>query len=164
MRASPFDKDLQGLLDAHRPRSVLVIGPLEVEDLDDPSPRRITRMGQDELPKHLDGLGRYDLGIVVGTIEHMTRADAGRLIARLRDLHTRCFYVLVPTGPQWTSLTSTWEPGDMIAFGMTPAGHYEQDGKPLRLYKFDISDYKKTPDWLNPTHWANPRLWGKYRW
>ena len=29
------------------------------------------------------------------------------------------------------------------------------------FYVYNISNYKKTPDWLNNKNWANPELWEK---
>lgn len=163
-----FDKELRDLLDAHLPQSLLVVSPEVSAALSDyqsahPDCRIIRLDGQDVLSR-LDGLGRFELGIIVNTLEHMDKASGARLIARLRDLHTARFYAMVPIGKQWRGLADAWEPADFIAYGMALAGSREQEGKPLHVYKFDISDYKKTPDWLNPSHWANPELWDKYRW
>ena len=94
----------------------------------------------------------------------MDKAEAGRLIAGLRDIHTSRFYTVVPVGDQRTDQQSAWEPSDLIAYGMSLAGQYSDDGNPVHLYRFDINDYKKTPDWFNADHWANPELWDKYRW
>lgn len=30
----------------------------------------------------------------------------------------------------------------------------------ISVYGFSISNYKKTPDWLNAKYWANPERWG----
>ncbi|MES1925471.1 hypothetical protein T31B1_09108 [Salinisphaera sp. T31B1] len=32
------------------------------------------------------------------------------------------------------------------------------------LYRYDIHDYKTTPDWLNKRYWANPERWDQERW
>lgn len=163
-----IERDLSDLLDTHRPRSVLVINPEMPAAVTayqrGHSESRITHLTLTELPNGLDGLGHYDLGIVGNILEYMDKIDAGRLIARLRDIQTSRFYAVIPMGDQWHEQKTTWEPSDLIAYGMGMAGQYLDDGKPVHLYKFDINDYKKTPDWFNAEHWANPELWDKYRW
>lgn len=34
----------------------------------------------------------------------------------------------------------------------------------VNWYLYDIHNYKDTPDWLSPAHWANPDQWDKKRW
>jgi hypothetical protein len=166
--AAAFDNDLANLLDTHQPRSVLVIGPdipRAVCAYQTGHPKRIiTHVSPAEIYRGLDGLPRYDFGVISNTLEHMDKADAGRLIARLRDLQTSRFFALIFVAAPQPGTTTGWAAEDLLAYGMTLAGQYVVDDKPAHLYKFDINDYKKTPDWLNPDHWANPELWDKYRW
>jgi len=163
-----FDKDIADQLRASPPRSALVIDPLPGHALSSYAAGhpecRVTRLGDGDPLARLAALGRFDVALVANTLEHMDKAGAGRLIARLRDLNTRCLFAVVPIGPRWRDTTSAWEPADLIAFGMTRIGDRRCERGPLQLYKFDIADYKKNPDWLNPDHWANPELWDKYRW
>lgn len=163
-----FHQDINRQLETYRPRSVLLVDRDRNEALrayQAQHPRcRVTRLDGTDPLRHLQSEGRYDMGIVVNTLEHMDKAGAGRLVARLRDLHTRRACIVIPVGPAWCGLTSTWEPTDMIAYGMTLIGSRERDGKPVHLYGFDIAEYKERPDWLNSDHWANPDLWDKYRW
>ena len=34
----------------------------------------------------------------------------------------------------------------------------------VKLWQFNLYDYKRLPDWLNNKHWANPENWDKRRW
>ncbi len=163
-----FDKEIEDQLAARPPRSALVIDPvpdhaLSAYQAEHPE-CRVTRLDEGDPLARLASLGRFDVAVVANTLEHMDKAGAGRLIARLRDLNAPRLYIVIPMGPRWPGLASHWAPADMIAYGMTRVGDHTREGKPLQLYKFDIAEYKKNPDWLNPDHWANPELWDKYRW
>jgi hypothetical protein len=107
---------------------------------------------------------RYDICIVANTLERMDKASAGQLIARLRDLLTQRLFIVVPTGDGWPDLESNWEMADLIGFGMHLVADYELEGRHMQMYKFDLADYKQTPDWLNARHWAHPERWDKERW
>lgn len=121
-------------------------------------------LGIESIERRLAGLGRYDLALAANILEGLAPASAGRLIAALRDLHGRRLYLLVPMGTGWRGQISHWRATDLIAYGLRESGRYEVEGKPVRLYRHDLYDYKQTPDWLNPRHWAHPELWDKYRW
>jgi len=166
-----FDKEIEELLEAHQPGSVLVIGPDEPPDFpaltayqaNHPA-CRVTHVLPPEIPRRLTGLGRYDFGLVSGTLESLDKAMGARLIAALRDLHTRRFCVVVPINGRDERRVSHWQAAELLSFGLAPAQSRDRNGSPLSLYRYDIAEYKPTPDWLNPDHWANPELWDKYRW
>lgn len=98
----------------------------------------------------------YDLAVVTGTLERLPRKDAGTLLSRLRDLHSKRFLVLLRLGGE-----DGWSNTDLIAYGMKRCGSFPDD---YALYRFNIYDYKDTPDWLNAKYWAHPERWGKERW
>jgi hypothetical protein len=104
------------------------------------------------------------LAVVADTLEHMGKAQAQILIARLRDLYCATLYALVPIGADWPGLESHWEATELVALGLQPVKRYPCEGRSLHLYRFDLHDYKHTPDWLSPRHWANPEMWDKARW
>ena len=120
-------------------------------------------MAADAALNELGPTARFDLGVLVNTLESLEKEQAGQLIARLRDLHTSRFVAAVRMGDQWEN-RSVWRPGDLLGYGMKLVSRYELDAKPLALYRYDIKTYKSTPEWLNPDNWANPKLWGKFRW
>lgn len=163
-----YSKDLVQLLEQHQPKSVLVLNSRDGETFAGYQASHpecdITRLGCEDIITRLEALGRYELGIVYDLLEHVDKGTAARVIARLRDLQTERFYVIVPIGDQWQDMASTWQSADMIAYGLSLVASYQQEGKPLQLYEYDINEYKRTPDWLNPKDWANPELWDKYRW
>ncbi len=163
-----IENDLSALLNTYHPRTVLVIGteisPAVAAYQGNHPECRLTHVTVQNLPREMNGPDHYDMGIIYNTLEYMDKAGAGQLIARLRDLHTTRFYAVLPINGQSQGQKTTWQTGDLIAYGMVLAGQYTDNGKQVHLYKFDINDYKKTPDWFNADHWANPELWDKYRW
>jgi len=105
------------------------------------------------------------LAVVADTLEHMGKGQAQILIARLRDLYCATLYALVRVGADWPGLESHWNATELLALGLQPVKRYPcAGGRSLHLYRFDLQDYKHTPEWLNPRHWANPERWDKARW
>lgn len=104
------------------------------------------------------GGGRYDFALVAGVIEQLPAAEAGHLLARLRDLHVSRMLVVVDR--HRCPLDDT----DFRALGLCAAFLGDTDDDDLRAYAFELATYKRTPDWLNPRDWAHPELWDKYRW
>lgn len=159
-------KTLDEYLDEQRPASILTIG---VDDArlfdaylkDNPGAIRHS-LDAAELLGDTRGLPRFDLAVVANTLERLPRREAGIVVARLRDLHARRLLVLVPIGRGWRSSRSVWEPADLLGFGMRRLALYQGEAGPVHLYRFDLADYKPTPEWLNPKDWANPEMWGKY--
>jgi hypothetical protein len=106
----------------------------------------------------------FEFAIVSNCIEHLEKASAEHLLARLRDIHTKKLVIVVPIGEQWKNHTSHWEETDLLALGFILKADLTVDHKPVHVYAFDITSYKTTPDWLNSKYWANPELWNKYWW
>lgn len=152
--------DLHTLLEVIRPSSILLIDP-SLGDLSATavlSSCQITRPGPDIL-RQLPSLGRFDLGVVANTLEHLDRTTAARVLAMLRDLHTRRFIALVPLGSDWKDHRSHWQTVDLLGYGMTLMARYQVDGKPVHLYHYAIESYKTSPEWFNSKHWAHPERW-----
>lgn len=164
--------DIETLVSTSSPDSVLVVGASADGVIADYRSQRqllgrpchLEFVHRDRIMESLSALGRFDTGIVVDTLEFLDRQRAGQLIARLRDLHTSRFCVLVPIGDDWKALNSNWSGADFLAYGMKLVNRYQATAGMLHLYKYDIASYKSTPDWLNSRNWANPELWNKYRW
>lgn len=127
-------------------------------------PCTVTTFSADTALARLTPSHRYDLGIVANTLEYLDKDLSGQLIARLRDLHTSRFVVVVRVGHDWDDLATVWNNNEMLGLGMKLLSRYEDEGRQVHVYKYDILSYKKTPEWLNPHDWANPELWDKYRW
>lgn len=155
-----LDTVLGALLRRWRPGRVLLVGTdpggavAAWAAAAQPAPELVRRTPAEALadPAPGDG-GRWDLAVLgPDVVELLARPHAERLVAALRDLHARRL-VLVPPAP----LPAGWDAPACIALGLTP----EAGG---RLWRFDLYDYKETPDWLNPRYWAHPELWDKFRW
>lgn len=151
-------REILAWLHQDEPRRLLLVCPGE-------SPLHRAVMWLRERTRHLeperatpDALSgdAYDLAVVAQTLEYLPRRDAGMLLSRLRDLHSKRFLALVRLGGD-----AGWSNTDLIAYGMKRCGGFEDD---YALYRFNIFDYKDTPDWLNAKYWAHPERWGKERW
>ncbi|MEJ2059278.1 MAG: DUF6231 family protein [Acidihalobacter sp.] len=97
---------------------------------------------------------RWDCAVLAGALEQLPRSEGEHLISSLRDIYARRLYILVDAA------TDRWPARDLIAFGLSEVGRSETQV----LYRYDVSTYKRTPDWLNPRFWAHPELWDKFRW
>ncbi len=164
--------DIGTLLADSRPDSIVSIGPGAGELVADyleqraflNQPCRLVTLEPGEALAKLPGLGRFDLGIVVDTLERMDKVQGSHLIATLRDVHTARFCVVVTIGAARSAAESQWTAAELLGLGMVLVNAYEQDSVLRHMYKYDIATYKATPEWLNPNDWANPELWDKYRW
>ena len=76
------------------------------------------------------------------------------VVARLRDLHAREVYALVPGADA---------PG-LRALGLRRLRTAAAGGRAFSLHHYSIRDYKRTPAWLSPRHWAHPERWNRSRW
>jgi hypothetical protein len=162
---STCEEDLNAALDATKPRTILALGT-QAQGAFGPYAVRftceITAVKSGHWLSEVDRLGVFDLVFVAGVIEHMAKPEAVTLIGRLRDLHTRRLYLLVPIGSAWSGHASVWEQNDLIALGMEQVKVCADADLPLHLYKFDLHTYKPAPEWFNSKYWAHPELWDKY--
>lgn len=160
-----IEKDLGELIAATDPRSILALGPhagdVFCRYVADHPECALQQINEGGWLRQLDAIGRYDLIFVSGVLEHVSKQKAALLISRLRDMHTKRLYVLVPMGKMWLDHESHWEANDLIAFGMELVNVYVENGWPLHLYKFDLHSYKGVPEWFNSKYWAHPELWDK---
>jgi hypothetical protein len=101
------------------------------------------------LPPH-----RYALAVVAATLEPLEPAAARAMLAALRD-RVAAQVVL------WVDATRA--PIDETELRALGFRIHARDGAHL-LCGFDLQDYKERPDWLNPSQWAHPELWDKFRW
>ena len=157
--------DIAAALHDALPHTLLAIGPQSAEAFDD-----YIRENPDSAFKHLaagdwlaqiEAAGRFDFVFLSGVLEHLTKREAGMLLASLRDVHAVQLFALVSIGKAWLNHQSFWENNDLIGFGMERVNVYAKNGLPLALLKFDLRTYKSTPEWLNSKYWARPELWNK---
>lgn len=170
--ATQIGFDIETLITECQPASILVIGERAQGYIEDYVAQKkiinqdcsVTPMSVDMALSELKQKQPYDVGIVTDAVEYLDKDRSGQLIARLRDIHTARFLMVIRMGDKWDQLKSIWQTVDLLGFGMKLVNRYEFDDKPIHVYKYDISTYKKTPEWLNAKNWANPQLWDKFRW
>ncbi len=162
--------DLRRRLESHKPASVLAIGAQAgalVAAYQSAHPDcRIAHLdadgtlGGEMLLKELAGHGRFDFVIVRGVLESVDADTGAHLLARLRDVHTRRFCVVLDTNDG----EHPWQAQELAAMGLSHWSTETTGEATLEVYGFDLGTYKSTPDWLNARHWAHPEHWGKHRW
>ena len=85
------------------------------------------------------------------------------LLMRYRDLYSAHLIVAVS------------QDIDLHPYGFIPFSVFtDQQDKPvaplesmlptIKLWQFNLYDYKPLPNWLNSDYWANPENWDKQRW
>lgn len=148
--------DLTSTLSQHKPRSVLYCAGQAIPALDALATygckvQHIHKIQQLEHQPH------FELGIVLGFLEHQTATEGLELIGRLRNLHCQKIWLAVATSNIWNLTT-------MIGLGFKRKHCYQQDEVELCSYSYDIDHYNHKRDWNTPKNWANPENWGKYWW
>ncbi len=161
-----YESDLAKALAEIQPRSVLAIGPHATEAFTSyqTSNRefQLSFIAGGDWLSQVDACGQYDLVFLSEVLEHLGKQNASILLSRLRDLHTKRLYALVPMGKAWLNHASHWEQNDLIGFGLELVNLYADRGRPVGLFKFDLRTYKVTPEWFNSKYWAHPALWDKH--
>jgi hypothetical protein len=162
--------DLTRRLESHQPASLLAVGPqagalvaayrsghpdCRIADLDPHG-----TLGADMLLETLARHQRFDFAIVRGVLERVDADTGAHLLARLRDVHSRRFCLVLGTG----DAEHQWQAAQLIAMGLSHWSSETVNEATLEVYGFDLGTYKATPDWLNARHWAHPEHWGKNRW
>lgn len=157
--------DIATLVNVAQPQSILTVGDFETAFLADYCAQKkligqvVKHTHYAENPEPLFELqARFDLAIVANLIEHQDKNFARRIVSRLRDVSSKQFCVCLPL------LEEGWQLHDMLALGLQRVAEYDADQQRFGLFKYNLSEYKKTPDWLNADNWANPEMWGKYSW
>lgn len=147
------------------PCSLLAIGPHAMDAFtgyQTTNPKcHLSHIATGDWLAQVDACGQFDLVFLSGVLEHLSKPQASMLLARLRDMHTKRLYALVPLGKAWIHHASHWEQNDLIAYGMELVNIYAEHGRPMGLFKFDLYTYKATPEWLNSKYWAHPEMWDK---
>jgi hypothetical protein len=168
-----FQKTLKQILTDHPPKSLLCVGQGVVAMIPDYLTRHpdckmmhidLAKNDFHNIKQSLSVSGIFDFGIVADCIEHIDKANAEHLLARLRDIHTKRLLVVVPLGKHWANHSSHWEESELLALGFILKAKITGGERPVHVYAFDIDSYKTTPEWLNNKYWANPELWDKYWW
>jgi len=158
--AADYREDIDALLRHLQPHSMLLVGEdsrtVAGDYLAGCEDCRVEAVAVDDLPGVLASVGRFEFALIDGELERLARADAAIVLGRLRDLHAERLLWVLPA--------AEWPVSELLSLGLYRAGSYEQDGRALHVYTFDLYDYKPTPDWLNSRYWAHPELFDKFWW
>jgi hypothetical protein len=146
---------IRRLARAATPREVLCVGAKAREALADSGLRLCDGQPATLLAAPYDST-TSDLAVLVDVLEEMPRQQAAALIARLRDILAR--RLLVKLDLQ-CDRRQGWTRHDLWGMGLTEALRYQEGGRSIGIYHFNLYDYKLTPDWLNARYWAHPQLW-----
>ena len=163
---SDYKTDLASLVEQIRPAHLLCLGPEGKLFAPYCATHVQTQLTVLETPVPLFralASARFDFVYLSATLEKLSHREGERLLARLRDLHTPRFALLLPLTPNPDD-ASHWQEQELFAFGLTRLGLYGAGERRLGLYGYDLDHYKTTPDWLNPRFWANPERWDKAWW
>ncbi|NNC99364.1 MAG: hypothetical protein HKN85_04200 [Gammaproteobacteria bacterium] len=162
--------DIEILLNTAQPSSILLLGDLPADFLNDYLEQKallnqdctVTRISSREF-NAIDQINqRFDLGIAIDLFEHLDKSSGAQILGKLRDLLTKQFCICLPISS--TDDQRDWQLTDLFGYALKRVAGYQHNGVEYGLFKYNINDYKKTPDWLNSDNWANPQMWGKYWW
>lgn len=162
--------DIETLINSAQPRRILVLGNIDPAFLNEYTAQKkilnqeceITHIKTNSVEEIWQLEQRFDVGLVLNLFEHIDQHKGNQVLARLRDVLTSQYCIALPLSHQ--SPTSRWQLTDLFSFALSKVAEYDNGTPRLTLFKYNIADYKKTPDWLNANNWANPQLWGKYWW
>ncbi len=168
--------DIETLINAAQPQSILLLGDVDPEFLDEYCAQKALIRQECEVhhitATNIDQLWglqqRFDVGLALNLFEHIDKNIGQQVLSRLRDVLTPQYCVALPLLNAGAAANSNaWQLTDLFSFALSKVNTYQESGadnEDLALFKYNIEDYKKTPDWLNADNWANPQLWGKYWW
>nr|WP_282571371.1 DUF6231 family protein [Methylonatrum kenyense] len=153
---------MERLLGPLKPVTVCQIGHLPELDMETSttlsgSLEKLVRLEAAEALEKLKRMPIQDLVVVGETLESMDRRDGDQLLAGLRDLYARRILLRLAPNP------GEWNHQRVMAFGFQRLFTLPEPPR-TAFYGFDLGNYKVTPDWLNPKHWANPEMFDRYRW
>jgi hypothetical protein len=162
--------DIETLVNVSQAEKLLILGDRQPTFLDNYAAQKallnqecqITYLNNAELDQLWQLEHRYDVAIVVGLLEHFDKTKGMQILSRLRDVLSPQYCICLPLNS--TGDASQWQLTDLFSFAFSKVASYRQDGVEYGLFKYNINDYKKTPDWLNSDNWANPQMWGKFWW
>lgn len=162
--------DIETLVNVAKAEQILVLGDCDPSFLDNYKEQKSV-LGHDCNIVHLPTIEvqalwnqeqRFDVAIVVDLFEHIDKAKGMQVISRLRDVLSAQYCICLPVSKH--AAAQQWHLTDLFSFALSKVASYTQGDIEYGLFKYSISDYKKTPDWLNSNNWANPQMWGKYWW
>jgi len=166
--------DIETLVNVSQAQSILVLGNCQPGFLDNYIQQKallnqdcqLRHIKCDEIESLWQLKQRFDVAIVVDLFEHIEKNKGMQVLSRLRDVLSPQYCICLPLSNSVNS--ESWHLTDLFSFALSRVSSYrvelEDKAIELGLFKYNINDYKKTPDWLNADNWANPQMWGKYWW
>jgi len=163
--------DIETLVNVAQPTRILVVGDCDTDFLSSYLEQKeliqqsceITSVNCNELEQLWQFDQPFDTAIVLNLFEHIEKSKGMQVLSRLRDVLSPQYCIALPLSEKTTA--TEWHLTDLFSFALRKVSSYELDDQSqIGLFKYNINDYKKTPDWLNSDNWANPHMWGKYWW
>ena len=163
--------DIETLINTAQPTRILLVGDCDADFLSNYQQQK-TLIQQDceiatvscaDIEQLWQMDKAFDTAIVVNLFEHLDKSKGMQVLSRLRDVLSPQYCIALPLNKQ--STPNNWHLTDLFSFALSKVASYQTESKgEIGLFKYNINDYKKTPDWLNADNWANPEMWGKYWW
>jgi len=162
--------DIETLVNVAQPQRILLLGDCNDDFLQNYIKQRailkqscsVTKLTPNQL-KDFNALEQsFDVAIAINWFENFDKRTGAQTLARLRDVLSPQYCICLPITT--SSQNEGWQLTDLFSFALSKVASYQSDELEYGLFKYNIDDYKKTPDWLNSDNWANPQMWGKYWW
>ncbi len=99
--------------------------------------------------------------LICGCLEDLTDAEGSEFLGRLRNLSSPKFCLLIE------DRHPIWNARSLAGFAIEQLAQEPfalPSGQLVRAFGYDLTTYKRTPDWLNADFWANPGRWNKDFW
>ena len=108
---------------------------------------------------------RYRLAVVIDAPGIVGGVATRQMLAYLRNVGAHGVLAVFPRSPTATREPDTeWSVSDFLGLGFRRAEQAKTLASDYWVYRYNIYDYKITPDWLNSRYWANPEQWDRERW
>lgn len=162
--------DIETLVNVAQADTILLLGNIEADFLNDYIEQKnilnqqvsVTHIRADDISKLWLLDQRFDVAIALDLFEHLDKTKGQQTLSRLRDVLSPQYCICLPVSKIMTK--DEWHLTDLFSFALSKVSNYTKGSIDYGLFKYNIKDYKKTPDWLNANNWANPQMWGKYWW
>jgi len=163
--------DIETLINVAQPTRILVLGDIDPAFLDGYIEQKsllkqncsVSHIVSADIQTIWQCQEKFDVAIAINLFEHLEKTIGMQVLSRLRDVLTPQYCIALPLAQEPGE--SGWQLTDLFSFALSKVASYTQENKAdIGLFKYNINDYKKTPDWLNSDNWANPEMWGKYWW